>query len=77
MVHYFNAPGIYPEGCAAFNRISPNLVPDESMMKTDESMAMEQRFTLVRFIRNLDQTRALCEKNLKKRLMRITTFKAH
>jgi hypothetical protein len=40
--------GIYQEGCAAFYRISPNVVPDESMMKTDESMAMEQRFTLVR-----------------------------
>ena len=39
--------GVYPEGCAAFAKVSPNVVADESVMKTDEGMTMEQRYTVV------------------------------
>lgn len=40
--------GVYHEGCAAFASVSPNVVADESVMKTDEGMTMEQRYTVVR-----------------------------
>ena len=43
-----SSPDIYPQGCAAFQTVSPNVVPDESMMKTDEGMSVEQRYTVVR-----------------------------
>ncbi|XP_048588509.1 dedicator of cytokinesis protein 9 isoform X4 [Nematostella vectensis] len=46
VAEYLKRQGKYEQGCAAFYRISPNVVPDESMMKSDEGMAMEQRFTL-------------------------------
>ena len=39
--------GAYPPGCAAFAGVSPNVVADESVMKTDEGMTMEQRYTVV------------------------------
>ncbi|EDO26975.1 predicted protein, partial [Nematostella vectensis] len=49
VAEYLKRQGKYEQGCAAFYRISPNVVPDESMMKSDEGMAMEQRFTLVAY----------------------------
>ena len=42
--------GAYPPGCAAFAGVSPNVVADESVMKTDEGMRMEQRYTVVSFL---------------------------
>ena len=42
--------GAYPPGCAAFASVSPNVVADESVMKTDEGMRMEQRYTVVSFL---------------------------
>ena len=43
-IHYL---GTYTPGCAAFAQVSPNVVADESVMKTDEGMSMEQRYTVV------------------------------
>lgn len=39
--------GVYNKGCAAFANVSPNVVADESVMKTDEGMAMVQKYTVV------------------------------
>lgn len=44
---FFDITGVYNEGCAAFAKVSPNVVADESVMKTDEGMTMEQRYTVV------------------------------
>lgn len=44
---YIYITGVYNEGCAAFAKVSPNVVADESVMKTDEGMTMEQRYTVV------------------------------
>ena len=41
--------GVYREGCAAFSNVSPNVVADESVMKTDEGMTKEQKYTKVGF----------------------------
>ncbi|XP_031567360.1 dedicator of cytokinesis protein 11-like isoform X3 [Actinia tenebrosa] len=62
VAEYLKRQGIYPEGCAAFHRISPNVVPDESMMKTDESMAMEQRFTLKHLVEFLEKSAMFLER---------------
>ena len=45
---FLDISGAYNEGCAAFASVSPNVVADESVMKTDEGMTMEQRYTVVR-----------------------------
>ena len=45
---FLDVSGVYNEGCAAFASVSPNVVADESVMKTDEGMTMEQRYTVVR-----------------------------
>lgn len=45
--------GAYPPGCAAFAPVSPNVVADESVMKTDEGMTMEQRYTVVSMLASL------------------------
>ena len=45
---FFDISGLYQGGCAAFAKVSPNVVADESVMKTDEGMTMEQRYTVVR-----------------------------
>ena len=45
--------GAYPPGCAAFAPVSPNVVADESVMKTDEGMTMEQRYTVVSVLASL------------------------
>jgi hypothetical protein len=42
--------GTYPEGCEAFRNVSPNIVPDESVMKNDEGLVNEQRYTTVRLL---------------------------
>lgn len=39
--------GVYHEGCAAFASVSPNVVADEIVMKTDEGMTREPRYTVV------------------------------
>lgn len=44
---FVDISGVYREGCAAFASVSPNVVADESVMKTDEGMTMEQRYTVV------------------------------
>lgn len=48
MLFFLDITGVYREGCAAFASVSPNVVADESVMKTDEGMTMEQRYTVVR-----------------------------
>lgn len=45
---FLDISGVYHKGCAAFASVSPNVVADESVMKTDEGMTMEQRYTVVR-----------------------------
>ncbi|KXJ26177.1 Dedicator of cytokinesis protein 9 [Exaiptasia diaphana] len=62
VAEYLKRQGVYPDGCAAFNKISPNLVPDESMMKTDESMAIEQRFTLKHLVELLEKSALFLER---------------
>ena len=47
--------GAYPPGCAAFAPVSPNVVADESVMKTDEGMTMEQRYTVVSVLASLSK----------------------
>lgn len=44
---FVDISGVYREGCAAFASVSPNVVADESVMKTDEGMTIEQRYTVV------------------------------
>ena len=48
MGFFLDISGVYHKGCAAFASVSPNVVADESVMKTDEGMTMEQRYTVVR-----------------------------
>lgn len=40
--------GLYPEGCEAFRYVSPNIVPDENVMKNDEGLINEQRYSTVK-----------------------------
>ena len=44
---FVDISGVYNKGCAAFANVSPNVVADESVMKTDEGMAMVQKYTVV------------------------------
>ncbi|XP_022797946.1 dedicator of cytokinesis protein 11-like [Stylophora pistillata] len=45
VAEYLKRQGVYHEGCKAFANVSPNVVADESVMKTDEGMTMEQKYT--------------------------------
>ena len=47
MFCYIGYLGAYPPSCAEFAQVSPNVVADESVMKTDEGMSMEQQYTVV------------------------------
>ncbi|XP_044183263.1 dedicator of cytokinesis protein 9-like [Acropora millepora] len=55
VAEYLKRQGAYPPGCAAFAPVSPNVVADESVMKTDEGMTMEQRYTVRHLVDLLEQ----------------------
>ncbi|XP_074634034.1 dedicator of cytokinesis protein 9-like isoform X3 [Acropora palmata] len=55
VAEYLKRQGVYPPGCAAFAPVSPNVVADESVMKTDEGMTMEQRYTVRHLVDLLEQ----------------------
>ncbi|CAB4023626.1 dedicator of cytokinesis 9-like, partial [Paramuricea clavata] len=46
----------YPEGCEAFRNVSPNIVPDESVMKNDEGLVNEQRYTTNNLVELLEKS---------------------
>lgn len=48
MIYYcITCQGSYPQGCEAFRNVSPNIVPDENVMKNDEGLVNEQRYATV------------------------------
>lgn len=62
VAEYLKRQGVYHEGCAAFASVSPNVVADESVMKTDEGMTMEQRYTVRHLVDLLEQCAKFLER---------------
>ncbi|XP_073255433.1 dedicator of cytokinesis protein 11-like [Porites lutea] len=62
VAEYLKRQGAYPPGCAAFASVSPNVVADESVMKTDEGMRMEQRYTVRHLVDLLEQSAKFLER---------------
>lgn len=62
VAEYLKRQGVYNKGCAAFANVSPNVVADESVMKTDEGMAMVQKYTVRHLVDLLEQCAKFLER---------------
>ncbi|XP_078379462.1 dedicator of cytokinesis protein 11-like isoform X4 [Oculina patagonica] len=62
VAEYLKRQGVYREGCAAFASVSPNVVADEIVMKTDEGMAREPRYTVRHLVDLLEQCAKFLER---------------
>ncbi|XP_028405691.1 dedicator of cytokinesis protein 9-like isoform X2 [Dendronephthya gigantea] len=56
VAEYLKRKGSYPEGCEAFRNVSPNIVPDESVMKNDEGLVNEQRYATNNLVELLERS---------------------